>query len=244
MNVRFQKTPEGEMAILPRKDYEALIAKAAEADEDRGTARLVARARKDIAADFPLRGFVLCGDCGRPMTACWSVGRWKNRFAYYLCAHKGCVSYRKSVRRQVLESEFGELLKRLTPSQSLFRAARAMFEELWHHRLGTTAATLQAYEAQVVDIERKVEQLVDRITQADVPSIVKAYENRIRTLETCKAELKEKAAACGRPAKPLGEQLRTALEFLASPRDLWTFGSLEKNGAEIGRCRTSFVCPK
>ena len=54
MNVRFQKTPKGEMAILPRKDYERLVSKAAEADEDVGTARLVARARKEIAAGAPL----------------------------------------------------------------------------------------------------------------------------------------------------------------------------------------------
>ena len=54
MNVRFQKTPKGEVAILPRKDYEALVAKAAEADEDAGTARAVARARKEITAGAPL----------------------------------------------------------------------------------------------------------------------------------------------------------------------------------------------
>ena len=54
MNVRFQKTPKGEVAILPRKDYEALVAKAAEADEDAGTARLVARARKEVATGTPL----------------------------------------------------------------------------------------------------------------------------------------------------------------------------------------------
>jgi ribosome-binding protein aMBF1 (putative translation factor) len=54
MNVRFQKTPRGEIAILPRKEYEALAAKAAEADEDAGTARLVARARKEIMAGSPL----------------------------------------------------------------------------------------------------------------------------------------------------------------------------------------------
>jgi ribosome-binding protein aMBF1 (putative translation factor) len=54
MSVRFQKTAKGEVAILPRKDYEALVAKAAEADEDAGTARLVARARKEIAGGTPL----------------------------------------------------------------------------------------------------------------------------------------------------------------------------------------------
>jgi len=54
MNVRYQKTTKGEVAILPRKDYEALVAKAAEADEDAGTARLIARARKEIAAGASL----------------------------------------------------------------------------------------------------------------------------------------------------------------------------------------------
>jgi ribosome-binding protein aMBF1 (putative translation factor) len=57
MNVRFKKTRKGEIAILPRKEYEALAAKAveaAEAEEDIGAARLVARARRDIAAGAPL----------------------------------------------------------------------------------------------------------------------------------------------------------------------------------------------
>jgi hypothetical protein len=54
MNVRFQKTARGEVAILPRKEYEALVAKAAETAEDAGAARLVARARGEIAAGAPL----------------------------------------------------------------------------------------------------------------------------------------------------------------------------------------------
>jgi len=54
MNVRFKKTDKGEIAILPRKEYEALAARAAEADEDIGTARLVARTRKEIASGAPL----------------------------------------------------------------------------------------------------------------------------------------------------------------------------------------------
>jgi hypothetical protein len=45
VTVRFKMTNRGEVAILPRKDYEALAAKAQEADEDIGTVRLVARAR-------------------------------------------------------------------------------------------------------------------------------------------------------------------------------------------------------
>ena len=54
MNVRFKMTNKGEVAILPRRDYEALVAKAREADEDIGTAHLVARVCKEIAAGTPL----------------------------------------------------------------------------------------------------------------------------------------------------------------------------------------------
>jgi hypothetical protein len=50
-------TSKGEIAILPRKEYEALAAKAQEADEDFGTARLIARARrsfrKKLLTDLP-----------------------------------------------------------------------------------------------------------------------------------------------------------------------------------------------
>lgn len=54
MSVRFQKTRQGEVAVLPRREYEELAARAAEADEDIGTARLVARARKNVGAGEPL----------------------------------------------------------------------------------------------------------------------------------------------------------------------------------------------
>jgi Helix-turn-helix domain len=54
MSVRFQKTPRGEVAILPRKEYESLVARASEAAEDAGTARIVARARKEVESGGPL----------------------------------------------------------------------------------------------------------------------------------------------------------------------------------------------
>lgn len=48
MAVKFEKTAAGEVAILPRAEYEALLAKADEFDEDEGTARLIERGRQEI----------------------------------------------------------------------------------------------------------------------------------------------------------------------------------------------------
>lgn len=54
MKVEFKQTPAGEVAILPRAEYERLKALADEAAEDKGTARLVARARKHERLRLPL----------------------------------------------------------------------------------------------------------------------------------------------------------------------------------------------
>ena len=90
-----------------------------------GTAK--APARKDISADFPLRGFVLCDDCGTPMTACWAKSKPGAKHPYYMYKKKGCESYRKSIRRDELEGQFEALLQRLQPKAKLFELAKAMF---------------------------------------------------------------------------------------------------------------------
>lgn len=57
MRVQFKDTRSGEVAILPRAEYERLKSIEREAEEDEGTARIVRRARKEIAEGavlFPL----------------------------------------------------------------------------------------------------------------------------------------------------------------------------------------------
>ncbi|MEA2881413.1 MAG: hypothetical protein QOH32_669 [Bradyrhizobium sp.] len=54
MKVKFKATPDGEMAILPRAEYERLKSLASEVEEDIGSARLIARAKNEIAGGAPL----------------------------------------------------------------------------------------------------------------------------------------------------------------------------------------------
>ncbi|MGB0902902.1 hypothetical protein [Halocynthiibacter sp.] len=48
---------------------------------------------------------------------------------YYLCHAKGCPSYRKSIRRDVLEGEFYALMQSLTPSDGMFTVAKKMLKD-------------------------------------------------------------------------------------------------------------------
>lgn len=88
----------------------------------------------DIRSDFPLRGSVCCAECGKPMSACWSTSSTGMKYPYYLCVSKGCARYRKSVRRDTIESAFANLLKMLVPSKKLFELAVNFLSkpyELW-----------------------------------------------------------------------------------------------------------------
>jgi Helix-turn-helix len=104
MNVRFKMTNKGEIAILPRKEYEALAAKAREADEDFGTARLVARARKDIAAGMPLIPKEVVNRIANGENVLRALREWRGKTQLYV-SHKanigqGYISDLESGRRR------------------------------------------------------------------------------------------------------------------------------------------------
>jgi site-specific DNA recombinase len=70
----------------------------------------------------------------------------------------------------------------------------------------------------VAKIEHDVEQFLDRIAHATVPSVTAPYENRIWQLEERRIELSEKTANCGRPLRSF---------VLTSPCNLWASERLE-----------------
>ncbi len=188
--------------------------------------------RPNLNADFPLRGFVLCADCGSALTACWSTGKIQ-RHPYYLCPKRGCASYGKSIRRDLIEGEFEQMLRTVQPTPQLFKVARTMFEDIWTHRLAQTEQAKKALAAQADKIEKQVAQLLERVLDATVPSVVAAYESRIAKLEEQRLLIAERMASAGQPASSFDATLRTALGFLASPWKLWSSDRLEDKRAVL-----------
>jgi hypothetical protein len=84
MTVRFEKTSRGEVAILPRTEYEALLERAAEADEDAGTARVVERGRKEIEAGVPLLPLAVADRIADGESALRVVREWKGETQLHL----------------------------------------------------------------------------------------------------------------------------------------------------------------
>lgn len=218
---------------LRKGHHEAVVSlETFERVQDRLAGNANAPARKDLNADFPLRGFVACGDCGRPLTAGWSKGRSKH-YPYYQCAHKGCVSYGRSIKRDEIEGEFAALLAQAQPSKKLFALVKEMFRDLWAHRLGQSAALTRSMKDEVKSIDQKITDLLDRIVEADSDTLITAYERRVKELERRKMLLAEKISTNRQPSRHYRSSFRTALEYLSNPLKLWFSDRLEDKRAVL-----------
>ncbi|PYJ98013.1 MAG: hypothetical protein DME23_13160, partial [Verrucomicrobia bacterium] len=99
-----------------RGDFEPLVTQelfdAVQALQSGKSGNLTPRLRSN--PDFPLRHFVKCGCCGRPLTASWSKGRSK-RYAFYSCPNSRCRGV--SVSKADMEGSFVAYLERMQPKQ-------------------------------------------------------------------------------------------------------------------------------
>ncbi len=190
-----------------------------------GNARVMTR--KDINADFPLRGYVTCGDCDNPLTSCWSTSKLGKKHPYYMCFKKGCVSYRKSIRRGDIEGEFEGMLKQMRPSVSLFRATTAMFKLAWNMRRDQIETLKSAMKRELTKLDKQIEDFLDRIVESTTPTAISAYERRIAKLEKDKIIMEEKLSRRGASEKTFNEMFEHSLAFLSNPWKLWVSERLE-----------------
>lgn len=196
-------------------------------------------ARRDFSPDFPLRGFVLCDDCEKPMTTAWSKGCRKH-YPYYLCDTPGCPSKRKSIPRAKIEEGFAEILQSMQPTKRFFDVARAMFERAWEARLAEAHRAKKAVLKQLADIEGQIGKLLDRIVESSSSSVISALEKRVEKLEREKLLVAEKAETMVPAKGRFGESIELALRFLANPWNIYENGSLPLRQTVL---RLAFVEP-
>ncbi len=110
--------------------------------------------------DFPLRGFVTCGHCGKPLTGSWSQGKMRQRYAYYHCPPKAHCR-RTNIPRPELEGKFVGLLEQLRPRPELLALFRRIALDVWNARKQDITAQRTAAERKVAEFKRRKDQLLE-----------------------------------------------------------------------------------
>jgi hypothetical protein len=180
-------------------------------------------ARADINEDFPLRGFVACDCCGNAMTGAWSKGKYRH-YAYYRCQTRTCESKGKSVPVAKMEEGFDNILQSMQPAKGLFELAKAMLRDAWNMRLALAVNEKEVLQKQIKDVNRQLENMLDRIVEANSASLVSAYETRIEKLEREKLVLHERIAKSVPPKGRLEDCIELSLKFISSPWNIWKNG--------------------
>lgn len=188
----------------------------------------VVQDRRDMAADFPLRGFVLCGACGRPYTASWSRGR-SARYPYYSCVHKDCPQHGKSVRREVLEAEFETLLRSVKPRPEVLELVRIALLGLWEERMGDFRGLIETQQREVEEIDLAIKKYCERVLETESPVVVKTLEAKIEELNARKLRLGSRieADAANLGKYDFGTALGTVFDFVKEPYGMWKSGQLD-----------------
>ena len=191
--------------------------------QERRNGLAIAPQRKNIGDDFVCRGVAVCADCGVPLRSSWTKGEYK-RYPYYLCQTKNCASYGKSIARDKLESDIGELIRELQPTQHLFTMANAMFAAAWEQRRSQAAEIVQSGQRQLAVIETQIDSLLTRVVEATDMALIRRYESKIAELERSKLILVEQTTKQATPKGKFEEHLERSLQFLSNPWKLWETG--------------------
>ncbi|RDC70936.1 hypothetical protein DLJ49_17265 [Rhodovulum sp. 12E13] len=131
------------------------------------------------------------------------------------------MSYRKSIRRDDLEERFESLLHSMEPSPRLYELAKAMFKEAWQMKLAQAEDMAARAKIELRKLDKKIEELLDRIVDASNQSVVSAYERRVSALEREKLLLRERLDKGATPKTTWEESFELATRFLSSPWKVW-----------------------
>lgn len=108
--------------------------------------------------EFPLRSFVRCAACGKPLTASLSRGHTGQRYGYYRCWNKECGAVQ--IRSERLEEIFGELLRRVQLAPGMVRLVEAALLTLWEELRGGSAQETAAVKRRISELEQRKKRLV------------------------------------------------------------------------------------
>jgi site-specific DNA recombinase len=141
---------------------------------------------KKLNEDFPLKQFVRCAKCNRPLTAGWVKGR-KERYARYWCWQKGCGAI--GVSRDELEADWVRLLAMFHPTQELIEKLPEIAARQWasrKERVGKDAETLSKRLADQNTLNQKliVAKLNGEISQQDFQTMKTSIADETERINT------------------------------------------------------------
>lgn len=184
-----------------------------------------AETRRRDRPDFPLKGWVHCAECGRPLTASYSTGRNGTRYPYYRCYKHTSISARKGD----LENALLDALDGLRVAPGLIRLWRAVVLDVWRERRSDVAEARQTRRDRIAALTARKDRLVDLLLDNRIDD--ETYNRQAERIGAKLADLRaqEMAGAC--EEMDVEATLDFAVILLNNPGRMWRAGTLAQRQA-------------
>ncbi|WP_425429308.1 recombinase family protein [Citreimonas salinaria] len=196
--------------------------------------------RIDASEDFPLRGFVECGECGGLLTACWSRSKTGRRYPYYYCRKSGCAMKYRHISKTNLEKQFIALMKSIEPEARVMEVAARMFSDAWEARKRCMSSARGELRKRLTTVQQDIERFLRQIVETENLAVRNAYERKITDLECEKLRIEDRVQRIAVPKLPFEKAFELSMALLASPSKIWKKGD---HAARIAVLRLAFQGP-
>jgi len=143
-----------------RGKYEPLIS-----EEDFSVVQLILNGRKPSFKpkernnpDFPLRRFVRCPECDKPLTGSWSRGRTK-KYANYRCTIPGHLN----VSKEELEAKFIEHLNKVKPTDETLERFQSIVKKVWDERQFARKSQKRKLDKEIAGFKLKQQRITELV---------------------------------------------------------------------------------
>lgn len=193
--------------------------------QERLSGKTTTHIKNFLHEDFPLRGFVLCGSCVKPVTASWSSSH-AGRFAYYRCKTKGCSEVGKSIRKADMEKQFESILQKIEPNAEVLALTKVIVADVWRKKMADRVNQKALIEREIEKTESECSRLVQLAARATSEQVVATYEERMGELVDRGVVLKDSLMSLAQHGPSIETALDIVFDFLRNPSKQWQKGNI------------------
>lgn len=186
---------------------------------------------------FPLKGYVVCEMCGRPLTGSFSTGRHGRRYGYYQCQKSGCPGRKQMyIGINTMHADFEQLLSQMEPSKNDIALIRAITLQLYNERRMDKEKEFVQKEKRIQEIEEEINKLFINYNNATNPTIKSLCEQNIDRLTTEKETLKMELENKPEINISFEQALNAVLCVVSSPLEVWNNSDLSLKRTVLNIC--------
>lgn len=184
--------------------------------------------QKATAEEYPLKGWIRCGECGHLMTSNGQGSRGRNlkRYHYYYCRNSKCSRWKKGNPTRTVHDEFERFLFRYRcPDEILTRCEKTVIN-LWQEKLSSAKMDASTYNVRLREIGFEIQKCAKTLVAATEQVVIDSVTRLMAELSTEKAKLEEHLSRKSQSVHEIEMLVWRVNWLLSAPEVLWKKASV------------------